>query len=193
MPANNTSRIVKELHKKYPDKIGMLNTPQSFKKPYGSWALDNGCFKYFDEELYFSQLHKSKKYSKPLFIVAPDCVGCHSRTLALWHYYYKKIKPFNYPIAFVAQNGCQGLGDVPKEADWIFVGGLDPWKTQSIHKFIGNRPVHVGRVNGKGRLKYCESIGVSSVDGTGWLRQRGKQFFDFMEYFNGEKQNALFA
>jgi hypothetical protein len=73
------------------------------------------------------------------------------------------------------------------------VGGLDPWKMDNIHKFVGlGKPVHVGRVNGIGRLKYCESLGVASVDGTGWMRSRDKQFYDFLEYFKGEKQRKLF-
>ena len=102
------------------------------------------------------------------------------------------IKKHKYPIAYVAQNGCKPK-DIPAEADWIFIGGMDPWKDENIHRFLNlGKPVHVGRVNGIGRLRYCESIGVKSVDGTGWLRQRNKQFFDFISYFEGDKQCSLF-
>ena len=191
MPSNDTGKIVKELYKKYPDKIAMLNSPASFKKPYGKWALDNGCFKRFDSTLYFKCLDKAKKFNDPMFVVVPDIVGCHDRTIALCHYFYPAIRRYGYPLAFVAQEGCS-ISRVPKQSDWIFIGGLDPWKMDNIHKFMGDRPVHVGRVNGIGRLKYCESLGVASVDGTGWLRQRNKQFYDFLEYFEGESQCSLF-
>jgi hypothetical protein len=190
MPTNNTGKIVKNLYKKFPDKIAMLNTPQSFKKPYGKWAFDNGCFKYFNEKAYFKRLEESSKFQRPMWVAVPDVVGCHYRTLALWNYYYYRVQSFGYPLAFVAQDGCRPK-DIPKEADWIFVGGLDPWKMDNIHKYVNGRPVHVGRVNGIGRLKYCESVGVTSVDGTGWLRQRSKQFYDFIEYFEGEKQRTF--
>jgi len=193
MPSNDTGPITQKFFKKYPDKIGILNTPFSWKNPREgvAWALDNACFKQFNEKKYFRMLEMSKSYQKPIFIVCPDVVGCHDRTLALWNYYYHKIDSYNYPIAFVAQDGC-GLEDVPVEADWIFVGGLDPWKKNNIHKFIGDRPVHVGRVNSLWMLEYCESIGVASVDGTGWMRARDKKYYDFINWFEGDPQRKLF-
>jgi len=191
MPTNNTGKIVKELAKNFPEKIALLLNPREIKpcQLKFKYALDNDCFNNFNEKKYFKALDK---ITNPIFVTCPDVVGCHSRTYALWQYYYPKIKLYNFPVAFVAQDGCRP-DTVPKEADWIFIGGLDPWKINNIHKFIGNKPVHVGRVNGIGRLKYCESLGVSSIDGTGWLRQRGKQFNDLMEYFKGEKQYGLFT
>lgn len=193
MPSNNTGKVVKELFKNYPGKVALLLNPhcirpQQFQFRY---AIDNAAFSKFREDLYFKILNRSKEYQKPIFIVAPDVVGCHDRTLALWHYYFPKLKPYKYPVAFVAQDGCE-LQDVPDEADWIFIGGNDPWKMDSIHKFIGSRPVHVGRVNGIGRLKYCESLGVASIDGTGWMRARDKKFYDLLDYFKGERQLKLF-
>lgn len=192
MPSNDTGKIVKELAKKYPDKIGMLNTPFSFKTPYGLHAFDSGCFRRFDEKKYFQRLDQLKKHPKLLFVVVPDVVGCHDRTLALWNYYYPVLKRYNYPLAFVAQDGCTP-DNVPNNCDWIFIGGLDPWKDRNIHKFVGEKPVHVGRVNGNGRLRYCKSVGVKSVDGTGWMIQRKKQFYDFIKYFEGDPQCQLFS
>jgi hypothetical protein len=190
MPSNNTGWIVRKIFKDYPDKIALLLNPRQIKphQLHFRHALDNDCFNSFSEDKYFKALDKIKD---PLFIVCPDVVGCHDRTLILWKYYFPIISKYSYPIAFVAQDGCTPE-DIPKEADWIFIGGNDPWKMDNIYKFIGDRPVHVGRVNGIGRLKYCESLGVQSVDGTGWIRDRGKRFHDFMEYFEGEKQCSLF-
>jgi hypothetical protein len=199
MPANNTGQIVKDLHEKYPDKIGLLNNPFSIKKPIKLHAFDNGCFVKFDVAKYFVGLIKLRLMyekgfaQKPMFVVCPDVVGCHTRTLSLWHSYYDQVKAFNFPVAFVAQDDCTPEA-VPQQADWIFIGGAPGtgWKMNNVHKFIGERPVHVGRVNGKGRLETCLDLGVASVDGTGWFAYGGKQTKDFLRFFEGDEQCSLF-
>jgi len=195
MPSNNTGRVVRELFERYPDKLALLLNPNCIRPGQFIFrnAIDNAAFNRFDESKYFNMLDRSKSFgNNPMFIVCPDVVGCHDRTIALWHYYYPIIKKYEYPIAFVAQDGCEPEL-IPSEADWIFIGGKDPWKIENIHKYVGNgKPVHVGRVNGIGRLKYCESLGVTSIDGTGWMLARGKQFYDLMNYFNGDPQCSLF-
>lgn len=193
MPSNNTGKIVKDLYRKYPDRMALLLNPHCIRPHQFTYryAIDNAAFNQFDEKQYFKMLDASTKYEKPLFIVCPDVVGCHDRTLALWHYYRPRLKEYGYPIAFVAQNGCEP-GLIP-DADYVFIGGKDPWKIENIHRYVGlGKPVHVGRVNSIGRLKYCESLGVDSIDGTGWMRARDKKFYDFIEYFEGEKQCSLF-
>lgn len=188
MPSNNTGKVVKDLFKKYPGRVALLQNPRrirphSFEYPY---AIDNDCFQKFDEKQYFKILDASKKYHPPMFITVPDVVGCHDRTLALWKFYYPILKKYAYPLAFVAQDGCEPEL-IPEEADWVFVGGKDPWKIQNIHKYVGiGKRVHVGRVNSLSRLKYCEDLGVDSIDGTGWMRGRGKSFYDLMNWFSGE-------
>ena len=191
MPSNNTGPKVREFFEKHPDKIGQLFNPNGWKKPKHRYALDNGAFKQFNEKKYFEMLDDSKKYEPPMWVAVVDVVGCHDRTLALWRYYYERINRYGYPMAFVAQDGCTPE-TVPIEADWIFVGGLDPWKKDNIHKFIGNRPVHVGRVNSYWMLEYCKSLGVISVDGTGWMMARGRQYYDFIYWFEGNPQRKLF-
>ena len=194
MPSNNTGRVVKDLYAKYPDKMALLLNPHcirphQFKYRY---AIDNAAFNRFDEKQYFKMLDASTKYQKPMFIVCPDVVGQSDLTMALWNYYYPKLKKYNYPIAFVAQDGCEPK-DIPNEASWVFIGGCDPWKLDNFARFVGNgKPVHVGRVNSISRLLRCEREGVDSVDGTGWMRARDKKFYDFLEHFEGEKQCSLF-
>ena len=195
MPSNNTGKIVMDLFDKYPNKLALMLNPHRRSKTYFLVrnAIDNAAFSKFDQNIYFDFLNYSKEYgNNPMFVVCPDVVGCHDRTLALWNYYYKTLKDYDYQIAFVAQDGCTP-DTVPDNADWIFIGGKDPWKMDNIKNFVGlGKPVHVGRVNGIGRLKYCESLGVDSVDGTGWMRARDKQFYDFLEHLEGEKQCSLF-
>jgi len=195
MPSNNTGRVVKTLFKKYPSKMALLLNPQcirphQFKFRY---AIDNNAFIKFDEKQFFKMLDTSLNYQRPLFVVSPDVVGCHDRTLALWHYYRNRLTKYKYPVAFVVQDGCQPENIPLNEVDWIFVGGTDPWKMENLPRWVKlGKPCHVGRVNSIGRLRYCESLGVTSVDGTGWMRARDAKFFDLMEYFEGEKQCRLF-
>jgi len=193
MPSNNTGKVVKELMKKYPNKIGQLFSPNGWRKPIHQYALDNGCFKQFNESKYFKMLNdiRDKEYKPPLFVAVPDVVGCHDRTLSLWKYYYPILKPYNFQLAFVAQDGCEPRL-VPDTADWIFIGGNDPWKLNNIHKYIGDRNVHVGRNNRGWMLDYCEELGVKSTDGTAWLIQRGKQYYDFIKWFEGDNQIKIF-
>ena len=192
MPANNTGRVVKNLFDLYPDRIALLlnphePSPHQFKFRF---AVDNAAYSNFDEPKFFKLLDKIKAESptnSPMFVVVPDVVGCHYRTLALWKYYYPILKSYDFKLAFVAQDGCI-LSTVPPEADWIFIGGTDLWKVDHIKEFITpDRPVHVGRVNSLWLLEYCESVGVASVDGSGWMRARHRKFNDLMEWFKGER------
>lgn len=184
MPSNNTGKTVRDLFEKYPERIALLISPDGFrphrvKYPY---AIDNGAFKKFKSDKFFKVLDRLEKFNPPIFVVCPDVVGCHDRTKALWGFYYPILSKYKFPIAFVAQDGCEPE-DIPKNADWVFVGGTDPWKMNNAHKFIGlGKPVHVGRVNTMDRLRQCESIGADSIDGTGWMRFRGKQFNGLMEW-----------
>ena len=191
MPSNNVGPKVREFFEKYPDKIAQLFSPDGWRKPKHQYALDNGCFKQFNEKKYFKMIKKAQDFWKPIFLVVPDVVGCHDRTISLWKHYYPILNKLNCPLAFVAQNGCEPE-TVPTEAGWIFVGGLNPWKKDNIYKFIGSRPVHVGRVNSLWMLEYCQSLGVVSVDGTGWMRGKGRQYYDFINWFEGNPQMELF-
>ena len=194
MPANNTGKVVMELYHKHPGKLAFLQTPQVVKPKVLdlTYAIDNGAFSRFREKDFFALLELTKQHNDPMFVVCPDVVGCHDRTLALWHHYLPMLRGYQYPLAFVAQDGCTPDA-VPDEADWIFVGGNDPWKMMNVHHFIGDRSVHVGRVNSLKRLKICEELGVASVDGTGWMRARDQKYYDFLGWFEESKQLEMFS
>jgi len=191
--ANCSNKITRELHISHPDKIGQMMSPTSgFGVPKGIYAIDNGAFTKFNEQVFFQMLNKALKYHPPLFVCCPDVVGCRDRTIALWQYYKEEVKAFGFPVAFVAQDGCVPK-DIPSDCDWIFVGGFDPWKMANAEKFVGlGKPVHVGRVNGMLRYRQCKIIGVDSVDGSGWFRAKDKKFYDFQEMVKGEKQCSMF-
>jgi hypothetical protein len=193
MPSNNTGRIVNDLFDRYPGKIARLLNPdrRCASQHVGLYAVDCGAFKRFNESKFFTLLYDCKRNSPPMFVVCPDVVGCHDRTLALWRYYSPRLREYGYPLAFAAQDGCIP-STVPPDSDWIFVGGSNGWKSSMVETFVSiGKPVHVGRVNSIGFVRYCESVGVKSIDGTGWMRARGRQFHDFLNYFNGEVQLGL--
>jgi len=183
MPGNNLSGINHYFAGKYPGRFGILNTPFSWKNPphYIPFALDNGCFKVWDENKFFSMLRKTKTLKlNPLFVVCPDVVCDAEETLRRWHKYNKKI---DFPLAFACQDGMEPK-DVPPEAHYCFIGGSTEFKLNNADKFKGVAPfLHIGRVNTKKRLEWAESIGANSVDGTGWFRGRGKQYNDYIEWF----------
>ena len=188
MPGNDLSSLTHYFAGKYPGKIGMLNTPFSYKKPpfYMPYALDNGCFTKWDKKEFFFMLRKVSLLNKaPIFVCVPDVVADAEATNKKWHKYHHKI---NLPKAFVAQDGHEPQ-DVPKEAYAIFIGGSTQWKLNNAHKFKGfSEWLHIGRVNTENRLRWAEEIGADSVDGTGFFRGRGKQYFDFIEFFEGRRQ-----
>jgi len=192
MPANNMSGIVHYFAGKYPGKVGTLNTPFSYKKPpfYLPFALDNGCFTRWDEKEFYLMLRKvSLMRRKPLWVCVPDVVADAEATNKRWHKHNKRISDFGFKLAFVVQDGHEPC-DVPKEADAVFVGGSTVWKISTSEKFKGITPwLHIGRVTTESRLRWAESIGADSVDGTGFFRGKGKQYFDFIEYFEGSNQS----
>ena len=193
MPSNNTGKPVRDLFKQHPDRIALLLNPQRFRPSYYTYkyAIDNGAFTTFNEKAFVRMLDGCPKDNPPIFVVVPDVVKCHDRTVALWNYYTPRLRGYGFPLAFAAQDGCTPE-TVPADADWIFVGGSNGWKSSMVEPFVATgRPVHVGRVNGIGFVRYCESVGVKSVDGTGFMRARGSTFWNFINYFNGEKQLGL--
>ncbi len=190
MPANNLSGICHYFAGKYPGKIGMLNTPHSYKKPpfYMPYALDNGCFTNWDEKRFFLMLTKTNLLKqKPIFVCVPDVVADAEATNRLWRKYNSQI---NFPLAFVVQDGHEPQ-DVPKKAFAVFVGGSTDWKLSTAHKFKSDKWLHIGRVSTGTRMGWAERIGVDSIDGTGFFRGRGRQYYDFIEYFEGKKQRGF--
>lgn len=192
MPTNNTGFITGYLYGKYPDKIGLLISPDGwripqFKMPY---ALDNGCFKKWDKEGFFHMLRKASMIHKPLWVCVPDAVADAGTTLRRWAKYHKQISSFGFKLAFVVQDGMTPE-DVPPEAYACFIGGSTEFKLKSAHLFKNaknTRWLHIGRVNSEERVMWALSIGADSVDGTGWLRARDKKRKFFIEYFEGKEQ-----
>jgi len=148
------------------------------------YPIDHGCFNRWDEPAFLGMLGKIATLEKPpIFVCVPDVVADSQATTRMWKKYHKRI---NFNKAFVAQDGHEPW-DVPAEAYAVFVGGSTEWKLSNAHWFKGTTKwLHIGRVNTEKRLRWAEDIGADSVDGTGVFRGRGKQYYDFINFFERE-------
>ena len=189
MPANNTGFVSGTMFGRYPDKFGLLISPDGWREPRLKvpYALDNGCFKRWDSVGFFNLMDKAKFSHKPLWVCVPDAVADAETTFRRWHKYSKFVAARGFNLAFVAQDGMEPQ-DVPS-THCVFIGGSTKWKYENAAKFKGSAKIlHIGRINCLDNPRYpnvlwAKEIGADSIDGTGWLRGRGKQYNDFLRCF----------
>lgn len=148
------------------------------------WGADNDCFNKFDPVKWQRMLYKLVGLPGCLFINAPDAfdkdagIGDHEATLRLWEKWHPFLSMLGMPISFVLQNGCCPDTVPWDQCDAVFIGGCTEWKLGPEAAAIIDRAkelgkhVHMGRVNSVKRIKYAHSIGVDSVDGSGWAKFR---------------------
>lgn len=151
-------------------------TPRMGQRPFDGqpWAADNGRFgspQDYTDDGYLAWL-ASMPVESCLFATSPDVVGDAAATLAMSAPMLPRIRRLGYRVALVAQDGLETLS-VPWDAfDALFIGGTTGWKlgdaAASIAREAGERGkwVHMGRVNSLRRMRYAESIGCDSADGT---------------------------
>lgn len=136
------------------------------------YILDNGCFKEFDEEVWFRLLDRAD-LDRPLLVCLPDIVGNAQRTDELFRMYHSRTQEL--PRALVVQDGIERM-DIPwTEIKGVFIGGstqfkysqaaLDVAKTAKMLK----KWVHVGRINTIKRMRFWKGI-ADSGDGSGMSR-----------------------
>lgn len=137
------------------------------------WAADNDCYQGLDQPAYLRMLATIHGLPGCLFVVVPDVVGDADATDRLWHTWAPLLDELGLPKAYVLQDGCRRIAHT---ADAVFVGGTDLFKTshraEQLVKEAKQRGlwVHMGRVNTDGRIRYANSIGCDSVDGSKWPR-----------------------
>jgi hypothetical protein len=158
-----------------PDMPAMVTPRMGQRPPEGqSWAADNGRYSAphnYTDKAYLAWLGRMPAESC-LFATAPDVVGDAAATLALSLPMLAPIRAAGYPVAFVAQDGQESLPVPWDEIDALFIGGTTEWKlgdgaAQLAREAKGRgKWVHMGRVNSLKRMRYAESIGCDSADGT---------------------------
>lgn len=203
MPANSSSGVVHWMAGKYPGRIGWLLGPSGLKTPrfYLPYAMDNDAFSAYtrgvpwDEGRWLKMLKWAKIQGRPpMWVLVPDKVGDKVGTIENWHRYAPIAEQYGWPLAFAAQDGMTP-SDVPSGAKVLFLGGTTAWKWSTLPVWARSFPrVHVGRVNELRRLRTCESYGVESVDGTGWLRetQNGQKIQRLLRWLDNEPDSAIF-
>jgi len=144
------------------------------------WAVDNDCFNGLDAKAFRRMVDGLTGLDGCLFANAPDVVGDHPATLALWEEWQPYLAASGLPPSFVLQNGSS-IPTVPwNELDAVFIGGCTAWKLgHEAERIVAEahrrgKWVHMGRVNTYRRITYAQSIGVHSVDGTKWARFRDR-------------------
>jgi hypothetical protein len=185
MPANNCGWQVHYWQGKY-GGLGHLYSPGGGNRgPYDHLphALDNGRFpcwssgRRWDADLYITFLRHYRVAnhagaSPPLWALVPDVVGDADETMREWEAWAPVVRRElpGVPLAFAAQDGMTPA-NVPKEAEVVFIGGTDSFKSWAVEAYCAELPcVHVGRVNGARGLLRCWQAGAVSCDGTGWFR-----------------------
>lgn len=171
--------ISRYAHSGFDAHLGWLTQPRSGNQVWtygGPWACDNGAFSGFNAKAFERMLTTVCGRPGLLWVVAPDVVGDHEATVALWRKWLAKLNAYCVPKAFVLQNGC-GPEDPPwDELDAVFVGGDDDYKLGPVAAAIVRKAkslgklAHMGRVNSAKRIAYAHSIGCDSVDGTSMSR-----------------------
>ena len=182
MLGNHASPWIHYLAGRHPGQVGWLVGPTTAGvKTFRDWlpyALDNDAWRSFtkgtpwDAVPFWDMLERIKgEILRPLWVAVPDVVGDRVTTLANWKRYAPRCREFGHPLAFVAQDGMTP-GDVPADADVVFLGGSFGWKWKNAETFCKAFPrVHIGRVNTLGKIRRSEEMGAESVDGTGWMRR----------------------
>lgn len=160
--------------------LGLLAVPAAGNAPEHyrgwTWAADNGAFSGFDERAFLRMLDNLKGVDGCMWVACPDVVGDAQATLDLFYPWAGRLRADGWPVALVAQDGLENQLVPWDRFDCLFIGGSTDWKVgQSARHLVGlakrhGKLVHVGRVNTPGRIRYCASIGVDSIDGTQWSR-----------------------
>lgn len=199
MPSNDSGSKLMGLARRFPGRIGWLNSPSSWKNPpaFIEYALDNDAFmawkmnRQWNEQAWIDMLSRAEAVKPPLWALVPDVVADKKATLRNWDRFSETVSQRGFALAFAAQDGMTS-SDVPKNADVVFIGGTTSWKWRTLPMWCASFPrVHVGRVNSLRRLWRCDELGAESVDGTGWLRESiyGKRAEGLIRWLHGDKDN----
>jgi hypothetical protein len=184
-----------------PDEFGYLIAPgiRGIRAPIADgaiWALDNGAYSGTSPQKFLRLADTYRPHTGTcLFAVALDTVSDHAATLRAWPNWRNQLAHRGYKVAFAAQDGCT-VDTVPwAELGALFIGGSDEFKDRLSVPIIREAKergiwVHVGRVNWRRRVHFCLSLGVDSIDGTGFARAPKRRLAEFDRWVGEWKQNG---
>lgn len=165
---------IAEYTTRYGYDFGQLRTPLTnyARAPGIVYAVDNGCFKKFDERAWW-RLVADAVDDPPVFVTLPDIVGDAARTAELFEHF--KLSTSMVKRALVLQDGIQYVRIPWSELDAVFIGGSDEFKYSQQAIAAANTAkilkkwVHVGRVNTAARVRNWLGL-ADSIDGSGISR-----------------------
>ena len=143
------------------------------------FALDNGawgCFQrgdLFDADRFRWALQAIGDRAD--WVVMPDAVGDAPRTLAMAREWWPELE--GYRVLFAVQDGMVPADVLPwvEQGAGIFIGGGTEWKLATAPQWVQlahshGKICHMGRVNTVRRIRYCQFLGIDSIDGTNATR-----------------------
>lgn len=195
------TRASKTLLKHQHPNLGRLITPRHFGNEGGwpgIWAADNDCFQGLNRKAYLKMLaHLTEAKNEGLkFVVAPDVVGDATETLSLFHSYEPLLHDLEFPVAFVGQDGLNIASAPWDHMEAFFVGGTTEWKMSLTAARLVREAkergkwVHMGRVNSARRIRYAQSLGCDSIDGSSFSMFSDTYIPDVLQWISSE-QNGL--
>ena len=141
----------------------------------GNFAIDNGAYSGFRSRAFEALVQRSKpNRDRCLFVSVPDVVGSVRRTKECWDRRFD-VCPYlhGWPLAFVAQDGCENLEIPWGQFEAVFIGGTNDFKDSksaldvvSAAKIM-RKHIHVGRVNSVHRFLRFHRSGADTCDGSG--------------------------
>jgi hypothetical protein len=136
--------------------------------PGRTWPVAVGC----------RQLERIAGWEGCLFVTAPDVVGDYKETTSRFFQWRDRMVDCGQPIAFVGQDD-QEKKPVPWALfDALFIGGSTAWKMGDGAAELcreakaQGKYLHMGRVNTQQRIRYAQSLGCDSIDGTAFSMYR---------------------
>lgn len=174
---SGSTKSVRRHSQRWPHIVGHLLSPVSWNSIESilqsglPWAADNAAFSGFDSQRYRRMLKRIAFQLGCLFIVCPDVVADAQATLTLFGEWALEVRGTGQPLAFVGQDGAEGL-DLPwNDFDAWFIGGSTAWKLSQASADLAaeakgrGKWVHCGRVNSFRRIQAAMDMGCDSFDG----------------------------
>ena len=167
-------------------------------------AIDNGAFSSWMRGFPFMadifRAHLADAFKNGInaeFIVCPDIVAGGKASLD-FSMGWATGELLGARLALAVQDGI-----IPAHIDkcmlkhfgYIFVGGTVERKWRTVEQWVefahsNNKKCHVGRVGTLDKLKYCESIGVDSVDSSSFARNDS---WDVIDEFKVTRQPDMLS
>lgn len=138
-------------------------------------AGDNECFNKLNKPAFIAMC-KAMRGRGVLWVACPDVVADARSSILRFQMWAPVLDYYGLPIAFVAQDGQEGLPVPWDRIRCLFIGGSTAWKLgYHAARLIQeakrrDKWVHIGRVNTQGRERLFDALGADSTDGTAYSR-----------------------